>query len=85
MPPNHALSSFLLHPPFTLPEELRFNIKVLLEYKTAQCTQLKLNKQTNNNPPPLKKPNKQKQDDLGHHSEDSQVGPTFNNNLQSYN
>lgn len=66
MPPNRALSSFLLHPPFTLPEELEFNMKVLLKYKTAQCTQLKLAKQ-----------NKQKQDNIDNHNEDSHVGPTL--------
>lgn len=43
MPPNHAVSSFLLLPPFTLPE-LELNIKVFLDHKTAGCTQLKLEK-----------------------------------------
>lgn len=76
MPPNHALSSFLLRPPFTLPEELEFNIKVLLNYKTAWCTQLKFKKKQNKNRRQLDQ------------NEDSLLGDRQllkRNHLQSYN
>lgn len=75
MPPNHAVSSFLLLPPFTLPE-LELNIKVFLDHKTAGCTQLKLEK---------KNPNKRQ---LDHCNGDSQLGNSQHlkhNNLHSYN